>query len=104
MKISHYSVCPISSQYLTVLLKPLFWLFFFQAPRAKDKDWECDILNPVALMFNEKEGKLYIGENGRITVKQGIYNAQQKIVILYLCHCHICACVPGPDIRAGRSK
>ena len=28
-------------------------------------------------MFNEKEGKLYIGENGRITVKQGI-NTQQK--------------------------
>ena len=80
-----------------------FIIIFLQAPRAKDKDRECDIVNPVALMFNEKEGKLYIGENGRITVKQGTY-AQQKIVIILLCHCHVSAFVPGPNIQAGRSK
>ena len=67
-----------------------FIIIFLQAPRAKDKDRECDIVNPVALMFNEKEGKLYIGENGRITVKQGI-NTQNSdslaVPLPYMCMC-----------------
>ena len=67
-------------------------LFFYRPPRAKDKDRECDILNPVALMFNEKEGKLYIGENGRITVKQGI-NTQNSdslaVPLPYMCMCSL---------------
>ena len=38
-----------------------------QVPGEK-KD-ECDITQPVAVMYDQ--GKLYIGENGRITIKQG---------------------------------